>query len=51
MIFEDIVGLKLPEISLTCEEKPRKNLARKLVPTGDLTRARCGADAHATTLL
>ena len=30
------------------EEKPRKNLTKKLVPTGDRTRARCVTSAHAT---
>ena len=34
-------GLKLPDICLTGEEKPRKNSLRKLVPTRDRTRARC----------
>ena len=49
MIFGDLVGLKLPDIRLTGEEKPRKNSPRKLVPTGDRTRARCVTSAHATT--
>ena len=48
MIFEDRGGLKLPDICLTGEEKPRKISPRKLVPTGDRTRARCLACAHAT---
>ena len=26
MIFEDLVGLKLPDICLTGEKEPRKNL-------------------------
>ena len=43
MIFGD---LKLPDICLTGEEKPRKNITRKLVPTGDRTRARCVTGAH-----
>ena len=34
MIFGDLGGLKLPEIYLTGEEKPRKTSPRKLVPTG-----------------
>ena len=51
MIFGDLVGLKLPDIRLTGEEKPRKNLTQELIPTGDRTRARCVASAHATTLL
>ena len=41
MIFGDPVGLKLPDIRLTGEEKPRKTSPRKLIPTGDRTRARC----------
>ena len=49
MIFGDLVGLKLPDIRLTGEEKPRKTLPRKLVPTGDRTRALCVTSAHATT--
>ena len=48
MIFEGLVGLKLPDIYFTCEEKPRKNLPRKFVPTWDRTRARCVTGAHAT---
>ena len=41
MIFEDLGGLKLPDICLTGEEK--------LVPTGDRTRTRCVTGAYATT--
>ena len=49
MIFGDLVGLKLPDICLTSEEKPRKKTSpRKLVPTRDRTRARCVTGAHAT---
>ena len=48
MTFGDLGGLKLPDICLTGEEKLRKNLPRKLVPTGERTRARCVTDAHAT---
>ena len=48
MIFWGPWGLKLPDICLTGEEKPRKNLTQKLVPTGDRTGARCVAGAHAT---
>ena len=29
MIFEDLVGIKLPEICLTDEEKPLKNLTQE----------------------
>ena len=32
MIFGDLVGLKLPAIRLTCEEKPRKNLTQETFP-------------------
>ena len=49
MIFGDLGGLKLPDICLTGEEKPRKTSPRKLVPTGNRTRARCVTSAHATT--
>ena len=42
------VGLKLPDIFLTDEEKPRKTSPRKLVPTVDRIRARCVTGAHAT---
>ena len=34
MIFWDLVGLKLPDIRLTGEENPRKNLAQETDPTG-----------------
>ena len=49
MIFGDLVGLKLPDIRLTGEENPEKFSPRKLVPTGDRTRAHCVTSAHATT--
>ena len=49
MIFVDLVGLKLPDICLTGEEKPEKTSPRKLVPTGDRTRARCVTGAHSTS--
>ena len=32
MIFRDLVGLKLPDICLTGEEKPRKNLTQEICP-------------------
>ena len=32
MIFGDLVGLKLPDIHLTGEEKPRKNLTQETCP-------------------
>ena len=50
MIFGDLGGLKFPDICLTSEEKPRKKTSpRKLVLTGDRTRARCMTGVHATT--
>ena len=48
VIFGDLGGLKLPDIFLTGEEKPRKTSPRKLVTTGDRTRVRCVIGAHAT---
>ena len=49
MIFGDIGGLELPDSCLTGEEKTRKKTSpRKLVPTGDPTRARCVTGAHVT---
>ena len=48
MIFGNLVDLKLPEIRLTVEEKPRKTSPNKLFPTGDRTRARCVTSAHAS---
>ena len=47
-ITEDLVGLKLPDICLICEENPEKTSPRKRVPTGDRTHARCVTDGHAT---
>ena len=47
MIFEDLVGLKLPDISLTGEEKPRKNLTQETChDRGSNPRV---TGAHATT--
>ena len=51
MIFGDLAGLKLPDICLTGEEKPRKKTSpRKFVglPIGDRTRTRCVTGEHAT---
>ena len=49
MIFGDLVGLKLPDICLTGEEKPpKKPSPRKLALTGDRTQARCMTGVHAT---
>ena len=42
-------GPKLRDICHTDEEKPRKTSPRKLVRTGDRTRARCVTGAHATS--
>ena len=47
MIFGDLGGLKLPDICLRGEEKPRKTSPRKLVPAGDRTRTRCVTGAYA----
>ena len=49
MIFGNLLGLKLPDICLTGEEKPEKTSPRKLVLTGDRTRVRCVTGAHVTT--
>ena len=32
MVFGDLVGLKLPDIRFTGEEKPRKNLTQETCP-------------------
>ena len=48
MIFGELVGLKLPDICLRSEEKPRIKSPRKLVPIGYLTRARCVTGEHVT---
>ena len=49
IIFGDLGGLKPSDVCLTGEENPRKKTSpRKLVPTGDRTRARCVTGAHAT---
>ena len=47
IIFGHLLGLKLPNICLTGEEKPEKTSPWKLVPTGDWTRVRCVTGAHA----
>ena len=39
-------GLKFPDICLTGEENPEKTSPRKLVPTGDRTRAPCVTCYH-----
>ena len=44
-----LVSLKLPDIWLTGDWKPRKKTTpRKLVPIGNRTRSRCVTGAHAT---
>ena len=48
IIFGGLEGLKLPDICLTGDENPEKPSPKKLVPTGDRTRARCVTGAHAT---
>ena len=48
MIFGDLAGLRLPEISYRCGKTPEKTSPRNLVPIGDRTRARCVTVAHAT---
>ena len=48
IIFEDLVGLQLPDSCLTGEQKPRKNTPRKLVPTSNWARVRCVTVQHAT---
>ena len=40
IIFGDLGGLKLPDICVTGEEKPRKNLTQETCPNRDRTRAR-----------
>ena len=50
MIFGDLVGLKFPDICLTGEKKPRKNLTQETCPDRDRTRARCVTSAHAIML-
>ena len=45
MIFGDHVGLTLPD---TWGKPPNKTSHRKLIPTGDRTRARCLIGANAT---
>ena len=47
MIFGDLGDLKLPDICLTGEKNPEKTSPRKLVLTGDRTRARYVTGAHA----
>ena len=46
MIFGDLVGLKLPDIRLAGEEKPRKNLTQETCPDRGRIRARCEFPIH-----
>ena len=48
MIFGDIMDLKLPVIVLQVRKNPKKSSPRKLVPTGNRTRARFVTGAHVT---
>ena len=48
LIFGDLGGLKLPDICLTGEEKPRKNLTQETCPDRGSNRARCVTGPHAT---
>ena len=50
MIFGDLGGPKVSwHVSYRWGKTPKKTTPRKPVPTGDRTRARCVASAHATT--
>ena len=42
-------GLKLPDICLTGEEKPRINLTQETCPDRDRNRDRCVTGAHAAS--
>ena len=48
MILGDLVGLEVPAICFTGEEKHRKHLTQEIVSTGDQTRAHCVTGAHVT---
>ena len=48
MIFGDLGGLKLPDICLTGEEKPRKSLTQETCPDRGSNPARCVTVAHVT---
>ena len=41
MIFEDLGGLNLPDMCLTGEEKPRKNLTQETCPDRDKRVTTC----------
>ena len=48
MIFGDLGGLKLPDICLTGEEKPRKNFTQETYTDRGSNPAHCMTGAHAT---
>ena len=48
MIFGEIMGLEFPDIRLTCEEKPRKNLTHETCPDRESNLGRFGTGTHAT---
>ena len=47
MIFWDLGGLKLPDICLTGEEKPRKNLSQETCPDRESNQGPLRDSAHA----
>ena len=49
MIVGDLVGRKLPDIRLTGEEKPRKNLTQETCPDRGSSPGLCVTSARATT--
>ena len=51
MIYGDLVGLKLPDIQLTGEEKPRKNLTQETCPDRGSNPGPLREKPHATTIL
>ena len=48
MIFGDLVGLKLPDIRLTGEKKPRKNLTQETYPDRESNPGPLRGSAHAS---
>ena len=50
MIFGDLGGLKLPDICLTGEEKPRKNLTQETCPDRGLNLGPLHAAAWLTAV-
>ena len=49
MLFGDLRGLKLPDICLTGEEKPRKNLTQETCPDWESNPGPLRDKSHATT--